>query len=551
MIATWLLPIFCLLNFVCCDLTAIKYSNAWPDITLNEQVALRSQRDMSRNITIDQIPSIGVNLNSVLFNEESEYIDDNELHHDEMIILNSFESILNNAFQTFVLNLQVIQGNWMVKDSSVSLTDILNTLQKFLVESKDESAQNFITFLLNIDTWTDTNQLTSEIVTDLENYPTLNLSLIFETFLSESYIYKPADLTNLTKGITPNVTHITYNKTIANQNNTLGTITLNKTEIEGLQWPTLENVLFQQGKRVMFTELTNNLPFTLGSYIFPNFILNYDKGNTTLNCPTSVSDIDNLKKFSWRYLENEFSNDTIRNYLTCGISPIISNKMNIDNITNIVPLAKPGLLWLWQINEPELTNSKLLLGKDSISPINCGLMTFYAHNDSMLLSSENCFHNKYGLCQKIDHSGTWLITTQQESFFNFYDIDLSDDRKPLCPDGYKLAIPKIPIDQLSLSFYINGSTFQDENIEFWVDMNSVAVSNCWVVGGPNVTCPYVKATSSRNFLAMVLPISIIALCLLLLDLYLCVQRVPIHDNRKNWRKIVSSVSKTEFEGVPS
>lgn len=552
MILKWIIAIACISRLVYSDLNAIKYSNAWPDISQSEQDALRAQRDMARNMTIDQIPSVGVNLRSVLFNNVSVLVDYTQLHNNEMILLNSFESILNNGLQTFILDLQIVNNTWTITDSIFSLSDVLITVQNFFQESNHDSSVNFLSFLFNIAEYTDTNELTRDALLNIDNIPNLNLSLLLNTYISDSYFYKPSDLFDFGKGVTANITHISYNHTYQNaMNHTNATVPFNKTEIEGLEWPTLQNVLFEEKKRLMVTELTDILKVSNDSYIFPNYILNYERGDTSFACPSKDSEINEVKKLSWRFLESEFDNTTIRNYLTCGLSPIVSNFMYIDNVTDIVPLIKPALLWSWQVNEPKLTNSKLLLGKDSITPNNCALMKYYESNNTMLLYSNNCYHNKYGLCQKNNDSREWLITTQQESFFNFYDIDTGNNEKNLCPSGYTLSIPTTPIDQLSLSFYIQNSKFRGKDIEFWVDMNSIMVSNCWVVGGPNVTCPYAKVASDRNFLAMVLPISIVAFLLAVLDLYLSVQNVPIHDNRKNWRRIVNSVSKTEFEGVPS
>ncbi|KAK5782028.1 Mtc6p PWA37_002368 [Arxiozyma heterogenica] len=529
--STWLIIIQFWILFLhtviirCCSATSITNffnEEAWPSISVQRQNAIRSQRDIMRNITIDQIPYVGVDLRKVLFNQESiDRINEvNEQYSSKLFKVNETEALLNNlsslfntGLQTMVLDLEIRNNTWMIVETNITFQQYLTILQQFLIESHYDLSANIQVLLLNI-------QNNTNVTINSNSSNTTNMTHLFDTYLGSNYIFTPKDF----------LSHQYANFSI--------------TKIP--RWPTAQEFLFTNNNRLIIAEITSQLNLTENPYIFPGETLHYETMYSTLPCPRTNSEINQMQKISWRFLNSQFTPTNITKCIDCGLSPIISNPYDISNITTIVKLIIPSIVWTWANNEPRLSNSKLLMGKDSIKIYNCAKIKYLSSNSTLTWYVGDCYNKLSGLCKKDNTNDDWLVTSSEMSFFHF-----DDNINSPCPDGYNFSLPITPLESLSLSFYLNNSdfSFYDEK-EFWINLNSISVSNCWVIG-ENTMCPYRSEISTRNFLEMILPISIVSFLLLVAVFYLSLLTIPIHDNRKNWRTIVSQVSKSEFEGVPS
>lgn len=504
------------------SITNFFNENAWPSISVQRQNAIRSQRDIMRNITIDQIPYVGVDLRKVLFNKESinninevneQYGSKRSKVNETEVLIDNLSSLFNTGLQAMVLDLEIKNNTWMIVETNLTFQQYLTTLHAFLIDSHYDLSANIQVLLLNIHNSTN-------MVTNSNLDTATNMTYLFDTYLGSRYIYTPKDF-------------LSYQYS-----------NFSITKIS--RWPTEQEFLFENNQRLIITELTSHLNLTENPYIFPTNTLHYETEKSSLQCPLNNNQINEMEKISWRFLNSQFTSTNITKSIYCGLSPIISNPYDISNITAIVKLINPSVVWTWAPNQPRLSNSKLLLGKDAIKAYSCAKIKYLSSNSTLSWTVGDCYNKLSGLCKKRDTDDDWLVTTTELSFFHFYtNVDSA------CPDGYNFSLPITPLDGLSLTYYLNSSSFSSLNEkEFWINVNSISVSNCWVVGEETM-CPYRSEVSSRNFLQMILPISIIAFLLLVAVFYLSLLTVPIHDNRKNWRTIVNQVSKSEFEGVPS
>lgn len=498
--------------------------NAWPQISTQRQNAIRSQRDIMRNVTIDQIPYVGVDLRKVLFNQQSvEVINQmgpinltsGAIGNETNALIDNFTSLLNSGLQTMILDIEIRNNTWMVVETDLKFQQYLTALNSFLVQSHFDLSANIQVLLLNVIT-----KDNSTIDTTLFPDPQLNITDLMDTYLGSKYIFTPEAF----------LKEQYSNFTITRQP----------------RWPTVQQFLFDKRKRIIISELTSTLNLSGTPYIFPHDILHYDENNSTLSCPKDNIGINKIKEISWRFLNAPFTIDEIRQYISCGLSPIISNYYDISNVTDIVELISPSIVWTWEEDEPRISNSKLVMGKDSIQAYNCAKIKYMSANSSLSWVVGNCYNKRSGLCKKSHSEYNWFVTREVDSFFDFNDL-----QEHTCPEGYNFSIPLTPLDGLSLVHYLENSIHKStEEKEFWIDLNSIMVSNCWVIG-ENTACPYSKEVSTRNFLQMILPVSIVSFFLLAGVFYLSLLTIPIHDNRKNWKRIVNQVSKNEFEGVPS
>lgn len=515
-----LLPLFI------CTVKAGGTSNTWPQIPKTEQNAIRSQRDIMANITIDQVPLIGVDLRQILFNNESMLIENNTGSATAMngtnLLLN-FASLLNVGVQNFVIDLEFKDEMWMVVDTPLNFNSVLATLQTFLHQSHNNLSANLLVILLRIASGT-SQMLESNMALNSEN----NLTSILDQIIGGSYIYSPVDL---------------YKDNNLNYTTGDGANMLTNSTSQ-FSWPALGNFLFQKKKRLIIAEITDQLTEKYSTFVFKKSVMHYDADNTTLACPNDIASLQNITSVSWRFLQSSFTTDDIKEYVYCGQSPIIANKFDIATVTNITDLIQATLIWTWKHNEPRLSNSRLLMGKDSMQAYNCASMTYSLSDDVIEWEVANCFNTKEGLCRKDGSEYEWLVTSDKGSYFDFEDI-----KDPVCPEGYMFSLPKTPLEERSLGFYLSQRSFGGAAV--WIQLNSIEVSNCWITGGSYASCPYEKVVSKRSFVGMLVPVVACSSVLLVCAIYLSLVSVPIHDNRKNWRRVVNKISKSEVEGVPS
>ncbi|CCF58364.1 hypothetical protein KAFR_0E02110 [Kazachstania africana CBS 2517] len=492
----------------------------WPGLTAQELNGIRSQRDLMNNVTIDQLPLVGVNLQQVLFNSRSEAIGNQTNTVSSLngtYLLDSFTSLLESGVQGFVLDIELQNGIWVIVDTPLSFETFLTTLHSHILETDNTLFASLLVMFLRISSISnETNSSSIHSTT-----PTQNLADILTQQVGSSYIYTQDDLLS---------------------HNSLGVSGLNSTTPE---WPTLKEFLYGSHKRLFIAELSTNYLST-SSYVFPNSLLHYDIDNATLSCPQNMGEFKNVQNISWKFLESSFTDTDISEYISCGLSPIISNSFDVTNLTEILSLLDNSVVWSWANGEPRYVNSESDMGKDPTQAYNCASLTFNSYNSSMDWKVINCYNSKGGLCQKNDDEYTWLVSNgDKDSYIDFYKkADIN------CPEGYHFSLPVTPLQKRSLNLHLSNSSDNDD-LEVWININSLAVSNCWVTGGASTQCPYQTNISKRSFVGMMAPLAACAFVLLVIVVYLSLVSVPIHDNRKNWRRVINKVSKSEFEGVPT
>ncbi|QLL30308.1 hypothetical protein HG536_0A01250 [Torulaspora globosa] len=488
-----------------------------PAIDSQTQNAIRSQRDLMLNVTIDQLPLVGVNLRKVILNNAS--TNDTES-------LLGMQSLMKNGVQNFMLELQLRNDSWGVRDTNLDLQAFLVAFESFINKTDDNLSANILTLHLNISTEELPSNSTSgddqSVITVDPSKPMLNLTYVLDQFMGRFRIYTPDDLrTDRQLGSTFD----TYGQSNSG-------------------WPTLNSFLYLKRKRVLITEVSNRLNYSEVPYIFNNTILHYDVGNKTLETPNTIGELLYTSTISWRYLEAEFTPAEIQQYISMGYSPVISNHYSIGNLTQISELLGSSIIWSWGAGEPiPAFTTATPKNSSSLVAYNCALLKYYSTNNSAAWIVGNCYDKKQGLCRYAEQAFDWEVTEADDTYFAF------EQRSEChCSDRYQFALPRTPLELTSLVIDLERSGTQDK--EIWIDLNSIAVGDCWVTGGPYATCPYQKVVPHRNFVDMITPVSVSCCVILLIVFYLNLLRVPIHSNRKKWRKVVNELSKTELDGVP-
>lgn len=217
------------------------------------QNAVRSQRDLMNDVTIDQLPLVGVNLSSALFNEESK---------NDTQSLAAFQSLLQNGVQAFSLDLEERSSTWMVRQTNIQLSNFLTSLQSYINTTDDNLSANILVLLLKISSGgnSNTNQTARPVPYFNATTPSMNITNIVDQNLGRQRIYTPDDLLN------DKAAGLTFN--ISGQPNS--------------GWPRLQSFLYSSRRRVLIAELTNKLDSQV-PYIFNSSILFFDEKNKSLN----------------------------------------------------------------------------------------------------------------------------------------------------------------------------------------------------------------------------------------------------------------------------
>ncbi|CEP63131.1 Mtc6p LALA0_S07e03070g [Lachancea lanzarotensis] len=485
----------------------------WPSLSAEPQLALRSQRDLGVNVSIDQIYNVGVNVDKVLGsgNQPS-----NET--DSLMTLNS---LLKVGVQSYVVDLNVSDPqNLRLPSSNISFSNLLATVRQYVTSSNNYLNANILVLLLrpNFDsTSTASNSSSSPLLP--------NITAQLEANLGLSSIYTPSQLlSDREQGVTVGFTG-DYSKA---------------------GWPPLEHFLYKIQKRVLVAYIDANVSDVLPSdYVFDGTALNFQTSNTTLSCASYQSpELANVAKRGWRFLESQFLSDNIREYAMCGYSPIIGNNYDLQNISAIADLLQNSLSWSWAYNEPNSYNA-IRSNATSLVALRCAVVHYVATNSTINWAVANCYDKRRTVCRHKNDNLDWSISKTNLNYFSTHDQDNDD----VCPDNYTVSLPKNPLEERALKSVL--TEVGSEELDAWIDMNSISVQDCWVAGGPNAPCPYEKETSSRSFVGIITPVSVFSAISIALLFFLTWRKVPIQDNRKHWKKIVSTHSTLQKEGVPS
>lgn len=479
-----------------------------PDVSYQVEYGIRSQRDLMINVSIDQLPLVGVSLFDAFLKNG---------RNDDTRTLISFMELMQHGVQSFTVDLESRRNQWMLKKSNISFTKFLNVFQTYVNISDNNLSANMLVLLLRISPSNATN------ATSLATNET-NFTDILDENLGRQRIYTPDDLR--------------YDREYGRVYNTFNN--------DSVGWPALGSFLYDKRRRVVLMEISENLIHQKTPYVFNgSSVLHLDEGNATLGIPKTANEIQNLSAIGWKFLEASFTTTDIRQYVEIGYSPIITNEYSTHDFGDIYPLLNLTILWSWKPDQPiTISSSNKRNQNQQLTAYNCAALHYTSANFSASWDVENCYARHKGLCKHRSQDYLWIISKGHDTYFEF---DQHSDSQ--CPDDYYFSLPKTPLEQLAVTQYLRNSSSEDAY--FWIDMNSIAVSDCWVTGGPDATCPYQRSVSKRNFVSMLTPVTVCSFVILCMVFYLNLLHVPIHNNRKSWRRIVNEVSKWEVDGVPS
>ncbi|GAV27505.1 hypothetical protein PMKS-000973 [Pichia membranifaciens] len=555
-------------------LAAYSQASEWPNLSRNRAIGIRAQRDVSANVTIDHIVTPGVDLSRVVF-EPYGYTADS---------LEYLRTLMNVGVQTFVLDLYYdeVDRNWLLcpksrilkgmasnnisecNTSTFNLTSLISTIDQFLSVTNNDLDINVMFLLVRLN------------------------SLSFSTGLSLKANVTNSNVTSLSTAFSG-----------------IGRI-VSPSGIDGNALPTMNNLLFKLSQRVFPVIIENNLPLN------STYDLSADKttfftlsGNSDSDPPVpdypslnlELQEVEDMKcqqitlpansssslRFSYDTSSSPFTIQSYWESVQCGYSPIINHSLeDISNISTFLEVSS----WAWAPFQPTVTNLdelniqnlfSNLTNRDLLPAFTTSNYTLPAlqksleiitadNNNSTIISGNNqlnddnpddeyvnrcaaiskigwiattCDRKLFAVCRNIKNSSDYAITVEKKSYMKA-DIEC----KALDGD-YQLAVPRNTLEQ---NYMMSLIPYHENTV--WIDLNSLSSENCWVVG-VNSNCPYQVVVSNHIFVRMITPSTVMAFLLFLLLFVLQFQRIPVHKNRKYWRKLLNEKLKNDYDGVPS
>ncbi|CAI8508244.1 unnamed protein product [Pichia kudriavzevii] len=555
----------------------------WPNLSRSRAVAIRTQRDVSQNESIGYGVGAGVSLRDVVF-EPFGY---------NQTGLANLRTLLNVGVKTLVLDLFYNEGNgkWLVcpkkkvlqqRDKNVpdeclvnsfNLTSVVNTLSDYILATNNNLNFNTLFLLLRLNAISFPTNVT--VPASLINSGVQDLSIIAQ--IPNVALPYLIDTTKL-----PSLEYL-LSKT---RSRLFPIIIENKTPFNETDLPVSDDQLFVSStiESLNSPDDTNVLDISFTHFSRSNCTRLEDGPNP------------NLISFSYDSSYLPFNLSTYRESIICGHNPIISTPFkNLVDISVFLEfslwswaplqptpilfdeLSDPGLVynitvirsWLDGNNNLSTTpdigsespfvsswgdvNSANSSGSDTSS--NSNLNVNDGNDDDN--NSDNSYINRCAVLSRVG----WVATSCERSFRticqntrNLSDYWISQEKKSYvrsiktCEqlDGdYTMVLPKTYFEQSHLI-----EMMPKDQLFLWINLNSMSTENCWVVG-LTATCPYQEVVSRHIFAQMISPSAAMAWMLITIFILFQFRRLPVHKNRKHWKKLLNEKLKGDLDGVPS
>ncbi|KAK6455660.1 uncharacterized protein RJT20DRAFT_96912 [Scheffersomyces xylosifermentans] len=567
----------------------------WPSASPQLQVAIRTQRDVSKPVPIDQLVAPGLSLNSMVFEKEGY----------TLAALTDIASIIGVGVQNIMLDLywneftkkwqlcpapfpvnatfnlnSTVNVTWNKKTyqcaPSLTVNSLMEVINQYILGTHTNMDVNLIQILLNLKSihYINSNQtkhFESAFISQNATFNALGNSTLNDTFSAiGSYIFTPIDLANYRSTSSSDLAYQSfYNMTTS-------------------ALPSLETVLLTYFRRVFINVVSNELVGGERGYNFTASDNNtvFFRGDDLPSTITSNSDSEvlqecynlenapevNLTAFNslslnthFRYvIDNDkkpFSNDTFVRYLRCGYSPIlnassyeVSTPSGVKQSSRLSEISNnfiPVSFWSWAPGEPVAMDSNSTyaainnMSVEYVPESNDGSQVAYKcvaiSEDGWTV--ENCYKQYQYACQGINSPHEWIIKGVRKQYFEAY--------KETCPNGYKFSLPFSSVEMLSL---VSSIRIQNASYPVWIDLNDITVSDCFVSGGPYAECPYQRTVTEAKLASLIAPsfvVGVVVLVLIFMEKFIRVN--PIQSNRKRyWKKTIQEYNKKhDYEGVPS
>ncbi|KAK9375132.1 uncharacterized protein V1513DRAFT_443828 [Lipomyces chichibuensis] len=580
----------------------------WPSLTLSDEYAIRSQRDLTLNVSIDQLVNLAINLNSVLL-EPLNYTSDTLSNFATIVRRGATRVFLDiywnsrtriwqlcpfipdNSSSGFNVTASDSNDNAIfVYDGKAYTCDTTITFSKFLsdvlrnqwIDSTDDNlnAQTIVltmnlrsakaAAILGIGHEGSDASKVNQATTSIPNLQSGSATSTAASAVNTDIITED-DFDNLAVQIDNALRKYVYTPVMLNLDRSKA-LTWNDTGASSQGWPLLENVLLKDFYRVLFSfgdievprsEYDTNLD---ADYIFSNDDIPYS--GTGVISYTSKFSSSELNAITSPVCTISNGNDISITSTGAALKP----SWLIASDTSANPFSAAAMLQYMKCGFSPVLNATLGSSSDIlqyvITALESSRWSWMAGQpteqpDSTPTNGATPITGGSGdvqRCAALTESG-WAV----ENCYSKYKVACRVAKSPYnwtlsqkkvsyydaidaCTGDTVLSLPRTALQNTMLQILRQSDVGSDP---VWIDMNSIERANCWVSGGPGATCIYNSA--HRESIAVVVPTIAAVVVAVLLALTLCSKLLgwkQVKARRKR-RRIVKKFGEMEYDGVPS
>ncbi|OKL62557.1 hypothetical protein UA08_02948 [Talaromyces atroroseus] len=538
-------------------------------------VDLLSQRDVSAQVPINFVARPSIALTAACFGDNSYNGDAASLCLSDLLTVGYFRFIIDVYWSHQNLQWLLCPVSFPTSNASngseytlgsytcsnsFSITTLLDVLNNYIQDTNSELESTFLHVIINMHAAADSDNpdgpAPSLSAASLPSESSL-LGTVADKVMG-SYIYTPPELAQERRDLNKSWFHDTKMWTTV-----LSDYFTTVNDAHGVQstpdgWPCESYLINKASKRLLFGR--GSVDPQLQSYNFTGddaFIFPSDDVEDIIsvsNTPdgsglqsgcffnprnTNLQNVNN----SWALasVNTSYSSFLLQNYTSCGISPLVNETLygqtadaNIDPYRNLSMSAT----WSWAVGEPR--NATSLPGytelTDTSEVLRCAMMD---PSSGGHWRAGNCSDEYRAACRVTNEPYLWTLSEDTHSFSGSSNA---------CPSNSFFDVPRTGLE--NTYFYHQavsevGSTSASEPI--WVNLNSMDVEYCWVLGGANATCIYTEGSNDVGHRTILVP-TIAAI--IILTITASTIFVKCNSNRRiSRRKRVNEG--WEYEGVPS
>lgn len=568
----------------------------WPVITPQLDAAVRSQRDVSNSIPIDQITGIGVSLNRLVFDKKGYTTK----------ALDDVRTLLNVGVQTLMVDLfwneftnkwQLCPGPFFANATSdlSTTTEVKWDQKKYKCEAYltiDRLMQTINAYLLDSNTNLDVNiiQILFSLKSIHKDPPLKNETHAYELDFSSSNPYFLAlgnstlkdSLASIGTYLFTPSNFLTYKNGRRRSDSDEYNSFYNLTEA----FPSQYNFLLSDYKRIVAIIIEDDMAKSSDTYHISSldketiFVegTNLDATIDSISNATIVGQCSELvnsqgannltNKFDYMSLKSHFrviadnnqttfTNNSLSDFVRCGYTPVLNASMyNVyeddnedddveeedvnDSLPFIVNNFMPLSLWTWA--ESEITNRHQGLNmsdsndQDDDDDDDINKVTRSIAQDNSKIAYR---------CVVIDSTGWKIRNCYEQHPYACQKTDHPNDwfidpkkRKEYFHAFLDKDCPKgytfsNPLLSIEMLSLMDYIKGNDISYPVWMDINDITVSNCFVTGGPYSSCPYQRTVTKLKLARLIAPSFIVAVAVIVLIFFEKFFRTnPIQTNRK-------------------
>ncbi|ETI27913.1 hypothetical protein G647_00362 [Cladophialophora carrionii CBS 160.54] len=233
-----------------------------------------------------------------------------------------------------------------------------------------------------------------------------------------------------------------------------------------------------------------------------------------------------------------------QNMTACGISPVLNMTIGgsspLNNMSSYRDFVQ-STVFGWAPGEP--ANASSMKENDDLR---CAVLDstggYRGH-----WRVETCQKSRRAACRIAGQPYAWRLSTFNVPFGAAPDA---------CPEHTEFDLPRTGLENTYLYHKVLNDTSRDCDDDdcdeimsgIWINFNSLDQPNCWVIDGPNATCPYSDFQEGQQQRQILIP-TIAAIIILILSVLTLL--VKCNQNRRNGRARRRGENGWEYEGIPS